>query len=401
MAPKAPKKVVVRAYQVGFGDCLLLTFEYDAKDKRHMLIDFGTVAWGNPRIGNKQVADSIVQETGGKLSVVVVSHRHTDHISGLVRAWDTLKDLNPDLVVEPWTESPDHSVSSKERPALYVAAMKHAHAVCALAAAEVKGMGADASARAAAGIGLLAAAAADTKLAAELDQCLSQWGGPEGKNRRFVAKGDALELSAVLPGVKATVLGPPAKLRKTGRLTSEWWPMAHAALKAPRSPKRLFPEAPVYRQGEEPAETRWFRRRLVRARSEQLFELVSLANEEVNNTSVILLLEVGGKKLLFPGDAEGEGWQEALESKKDLKLLSDVTVYKVGHHGSRNATPLTLWNNFKKRGRGLEAILSSKHTSKYADVPRPTLLEALEGETELVTTIGGELTFTATETQVG
>ena len=42
-----PKSVEVRSYQVGFGDCFLLSFVYSGTDKRHVLIDFGTT--GLPR----------------------------------------------------------------------------------------------------------------------------------------------------------------------------------------------------------------------------------------------------------------------------------------------------------------------------------------------------------------
>ena len=42
-----PTGLTIRAYQVGFGDCFLLTFEYDkatkkADKERHILIDFGS-----------------------------------------------------------------------------------------------------------------------------------------------------------------------------------------------------------------------------------------------------------------------------------------------------------------------------------------------------------------------
>ena len=46
--PVAPPPVLatvrVRMYQVGFGDCFLLSFEYagQAEPARHVLIDFGT-----------------------------------------------------------------------------------------------------------------------------------------------------------------------------------------------------------------------------------------------------------------------------------------------------------------------------------------------------------------------
>jgi beta-lactamase superfamily II metal-dependent hydrolase len=57
----------------------------------------------------------------------------------------------------------------------------------------------------------------------------------------------------------------------------------------------------------------------------------------MNNTSLVLLFEVGNTCLLFPGDAQWENWQYALGQKKYLKLLKRVNFYKVGHH--RASTP--------------------------------------------------------------
>ena len=37
----APHEMVLRSYNVGFGDCFLLTFRYTGFD-RHVLIDFGS-----------------------------------------------------------------------------------------------------------------------------------------------------------------------------------------------------------------------------------------------------------------------------------------------------------------------------------------------------------------------
>ena len=62
-----------------------------------------------------------------------------------------------------------------------------------------------------------------------------------------------------------------------------------------------------------------------------------------------MLFEAGGEKLLFPGDAQIENWQYALSKPEVRALLKETTVYKVGHHGSRNATPKTLWKDFSKK----------------------------------------------------
>ena len=37
-------------------------------------------------------------------------------------------------------------------------------------------------------------------------------------------------------------------------------------------------------------------------------------DDELNNTSLILLFEIGGKKLLFPGDTQWENWEYALSN---------------------------------------------------------------------------------------
>src|SRR3546814_18460594 len=85
----------------------------------------------------------------------------------------------------------------------------------------------------------------------------------------------------------------------------------------------------------------------------------------MNNTSVILLFEVGDKHLLFPGDAQYENWMYALAQEGVNQRLSKVNVYKVGNHGSLHATPKDIWNGFEDRGRSktanrLRSFLSSK-----------------------------------------
>ena len=85
--PASPPPVLftvrVRMYQVGFGDCFLLSFEYagQAEPVRHVLIDFGTrqLAVG---LNLADIAREIDARTGGGPDVVVLSHRHQDHMSG-------------------------------------------------------------------------------------------------------------------------------------------------------------------------------------------------------------------------------------------------------------------------------------------------------------------------------
>jgi hypothetical protein len=64
--PPVLATVRVRMYQVGFGDCFLLRFEYagQAEPARHILIDFGTrqLAAG---LNLADVAGEIDARTGG------------------------------------------------------------------------------------------------------------------------------------------------------------------------------------------------------------------------------------------------------------------------------------------------------------------------------------------------
>ena len=132
---------------------------------------------------------------------------------------------------------------------------------------------------------------------------------------------------------------------------------------------------------------------LERLRGEQLLQIVRTLDDQMNNTSLILLFEVCGKKLLFPGDAQIENWSYALEDAPDAAktraLLADVDVYKVGHHGSQRHARRRCSGRTSRSAatseRRLETLLSTmpgKHgkAAKKTEVPRKTLLEALELE---------------------
>lgn len=98
----------IRMYRQGLGDCFLLAFAGDdPADPTYVLIDCGVHAAqpdGRTVIG--QVMDDIVTATSGRLDVLVVTHEHTDHLSGFVHGADRL--LNGELEIErlwlAWTE---------------------------------------------------------------------------------------------------------------------------------------------------------------------------------------------------------------------------------------------------------------------------------------------------------
>jgi hypothetical protein len=78
-------------------------------------------------------------------------------------------------------------------------------------------------------------------------------------------------------------------------------------------------------------------------------ELLALdMNDQTNNASLVLAFELGkgGKVLLFAADAQRgnwiswsrRDWKDGSEKITARDLLSRTVVYKVGHHGSHNAT---------------------------------------------------------------
>lgn len=218
-------------------------------------------------------------------------------------------------------------------------------------------------------------------------------GGPSGLGR-------------ILPGVKTHVLGPPTlkqtdTIRKQrSRDPNEFWHFQLKRLFAGEqlraNAEELFPGYPTSSGGKLPMSARWFCYRLRQARGDQMLQLVRVLDKQMNNTSLILLFEAGNKKLLFPGDAQLENWQYALSNKKSAALLADVDVYKVGHHGSLNATPKSMWAMFKKRGpkttkgrlKTVLSTLSGKHGSEdtKTEVPRRSLLSAMKADSEFHST---------------
>src|SRR5512132_1897805 len=111
---RQPTELGIRMYQVGFGDCFVLTLKYaapldDGRDVRHVLIDFGSTRPAGQTKDLVPVATAIHEQTKGEIDVVVVSHRHKDHLSGFGTKEGPVLGMQPGfpkLVVRSWTEHP-------------------------------------------------------------------------------------------------------------------------------------------------------------------------------------------------------------------------------------------------------------------------------------------------------
>jgi hypothetical protein len=408
-----PSKVTIRMYNVGFGDCFLLTFHYvEPLKDQHILIDFGSVGGKADLTG---IANDIKEACGGKLYAVVATHRHKDHISGFSDKGGEdspgaiIRSCRPEIVLQPWTENPD--AASDARTAEVVPKAK--------SLSDPKPF--------------FASMRAMNSFAASVLQDAERWRGVSGrsttierlasnnvtnpdavrnllkmgrKQPRFLQYGSAsgLEHATLLPGVKVTVLGPPnlqqQNLKKYAKSSDEYWMSSlywgfQARALAAEGSAKLFPKERQLPEQSRPFHTRWFIERANRALKSNLLGIVTILDSFLNNTSLILLFEVNGKKLLFPGDAQLENWSWALSQPGVKELLSGVDLYKVGHHGSRNATPKDLWTQFGKRKSKnpkapLQTLMSTAsgvyQRSVEGQVPSIRLVDALKSDSDLSTT---------------
>ena len=98
--------VTVRMYAQGFGDCFLLAFpSKEAGSPYYMLIDCGvhqSVLGGADAM--RQVVDDLRAATGGTIHLLVVTHRHEDHISGFRQA--SFSGITVHQVWLSWLEDP-------------------------------------------------------------------------------------------------------------------------------------------------------------------------------------------------------------------------------------------------------------------------------------------------------
>lgn len=358
----------VRMYRHGLGDCFLLTIEGDGP-AFHVLIDCGVLLGTKDAVTTmRTVARDIATTTGGRLDAVVATHEHWDHVSGFVQAQDVFAGVTIGQAWLAWTEKPDDEQANRlraarERTRTALAAAGRA----AVAAAPDAGPG---RARALLGLagftGELAAgdehAAAGRALRTAGDAM--RWiARTSVAPPRYVEPGTSF---AATPGVRVFVLAPPRDERMLRKdLPSTAHPETY----------ELAADTPLPAGGPPPFEAAdavdaldgalresydrdpW--RRIDHDWLDAADALALKLDSDTNNTSVVLAFELGagGPVLLFPGDAQVGNWLswDALEFVTEqgpvtaADLLGRTVLYKVGHHGSHNAT---------LKERGLELMTS-------------------------------------------
>lgn len=366
----------IRMYNMGFGDCFLLTLPSTLGRPRRVLIDCGKhkLSTKGPKLAalTAQVQADVTGAGGQIIDLLIVTHRHEDHVSGFaLPGWDNVQ---VGEVWMPWTEHPTDPQARRICEKQSTSASK---AVKALAALALDPAEAD----------YLLGYAGNNLTNAKAMNLLH--GGFQGSpERRFLpeanaAEGDPLR-PAALPGVEVYVLGPsrnPDVVRDMEPPSNEAYHLSGDVAAGGTSEPPFGPE---WRHTREtyPANasipedfTAETEKHIGEIFDEPALELLVALEKAVNGTSLILLFHIGRQWLLFPGDAQWGSWSEILANPRWQTLLKRLTFYKVGHHGSHNATPVSFVAEYLNDDA--RVMIPTGEVKKWPMIPRQSLLDDL------------------------
>jgi len=429
-APVQAGQLRIRMYRVGFGDFFLMTVP-SAKGPLHIVIDCGVTkgTTGKGDIGTiKEAVADMAAETGGELALIIMTHRHMDHIIGFSRCpeFKNFKGKVDAIWMPVWEKEGDKDISKFQNEMFALAS--ELHASLALAAdsvpdgPEILAMLQNATGGAGAGTGGGSNAASLALLKNGL-----------GVTPSYYCKGSPAELpqSLVDAGLTAEILGPPPvdasdfmslmDLRKgVGQyLDAAGGGLSGSAGNGKRERVQPFRKSWQVKPEDYPASAFWewehrklegtkepgfvdwkhLQQAVDAAQPAALMSAVKKVDNHLNNQSLVVLFTYDGKKLLFTGDAQAGNWEYWLYDapertstpsdklgKQGSSVLGHLDFYKVGHHGSTNATPIAAVNAMNT---GFMAMCSTQadtfgSVKNQGEVPRIPLIAALSSKSALV-----------------
>jgi beta-lactamase superfamily II metal-dependent hydrolase len=373
----------IRAYIVGFGDCILLRLP-DESRTLHILVDFGRAPNDSASLERfPAIAEDIEKQCHGHLDAIVVTHEHLDHMEGFYRERAVFDRMQVDQV---WMSLPSHPD--------YYTLYRDARPQKKLRESVVR------FARNAGRRGM----ALHPAFRALLENNLANKDRIEYLRRlgkkpvAYLARGKA-DIPAI-GNLKVHVLAPEedTSVYYSASARSRAHNVALAVTNDVPSPAAStgashweFKEVPRGVEGDQLGFSTSDFGRLRRSIREDGVAAARFIDRAQNNTSLCLLLEIGGKRILLPGDAEIESW--AMIRKHCQTQMKPIDFLKVSHHGSHNGTPLDALDELLpvSRKRSAQVLVSTKRNiyGTKNPVPDVALLTELQRRcSKLVTTDG-------------
>lgn len=397
----------IRMYLQGLGDCFLVTLPRTGPRKMpfRILIDCGVIL-GTPGATDKMtnVVQDIVKETSGHIDLLLATHLHWDHLSGFAQAEAAFKNLQVDQVWMPWTEDPKDPNGRKLRDE-----QDRALAALRMSVARMNLAGDGEAASEVAGLLDFFGMGASTGDALEIARQL----GPVHYCRPSDTPVEVTEA-----GVRLYVMGPPLDEKflkrfnpskahpETYDLAFDGFAAATPSLRSGSKTDSPFGTVfaipmPAARAMEFFQQHYWSGtgddgwRSIGDASFADARELALQLDRVTNNTSLAIAIELAdGDVLLFPADAQVGNWLSWSTLKwniggRDVQgqdLLRRTIFYKVGHHGSHNATlreaGLELMDNLQI---AMVPVVEAMAQQKGWDhMPLPELMATLKKKAKIV-----------------
>ena len=370
-------QITVRAYNVRFGDCTLLSIK-DGATERHALIDFGNAPSAVRRDAGKNdvfepVARDIRARTGGVLDLLIMTHEHLDHLEGFYHQRAVFNSMT---VRQVW-------LSLMSRPGYYdefTKARPQKEALRALAAFVTRWRQAN---RFRLVPETLQAVVANNNLfelsnAERVDYLRTLTPSPRYFSRD---RKQGVTAHGLGSGIKVDVLAPESDAsvyyaKLPGHAFGLGERLHHAANTMGARPRRTRAlKRPPHMAADEFD-------RLKDEIADLDVSSVFAIDKAANNTSLVVRVAIGNKVLLFAGDAEEESWVQMAQRK----LLKPADFLKIAHHGSLNGMPFegphSVVDSLLRAGRRTTALVSTCRgvygESKETEIPNHRLLELLQ-----------------------
>jgi hypothetical protein len=406
----------VRMYRHGLGDCFLISLKRsgNAPDYR-ILIDCGVIL-GTPDAANimTKVVDDIVATTAGKVDLLLATHEHWDHLSGFIQAAASFKRLKVGEVWLAWTEDPTDPLAAELEKERKQAVQALQMADTTLRLSNSRGLPANGNSDAdviadmlsffgAAGSGTTGEALDNVKGMATVRYCRPKdapidLGDPSAKIYVLGPPQDANLIRRTLPG-KNSPEAYGLALDGTGvfpadvneaLVSEDDDPPFGAMYGIPNAIARGMDFFRAYYWGPSDTAPSW--RSIDSEWLDSASDLALALDNATNNTSLVIAIELGGGDvLLFVADAQVGNWEswQALEWQvaghkiTGPDLLARTIFYKVGHHGSHNATlkqhGLESMNNLHIAAIPVDHAMAIK--KRWGNMPSPQIVDALKQKT--------------------